>query len=290
MGKQPAFQFYPGDWTRDLDDQDLEIEGAWIRIICRLWWSDTPGEATKTIREWARILRKTEKKTREIFQILIEKHIASGDLLLNQKDNQTATIICRRMVSDWRISQIRKEVGKLGGNPSLFKKPEILDNQSSNQKPTPSSSSSSSSSSNLNIKEEEREESPPFPSVEIKEPKKKTIPPLIDDVKVYCQERKNNIDPEAWMAYYNSNGWMVGKNKMRDWKAAIITWEKRGGDGRGQQQTNNTRGDRSQTPREIDQPKEWLGTDIPSDYEETKQRNIKSLHAFADTFSKNHSL
>lgn len=142
MGKAPAFQFYPGDWTRDLDDQDLEVEGAWIRICCRLWWSETKGQATKPIREWARILRKTEKKTREIFQILLEKGIASGSIL----DNQNVTIISRRMVRDSEISEIRKRVGKLGGNPALQKPQTNLDNQTDNQKPTPSSSSSSSSS------------------------------------------------------------------------------------------------------------------------------------------------
>jgi hypothetical protein len=144
IGKNPAFQFYPSDWTRDLDDHDLEIEGAWIRIICRLWWSETPGESTKQIREWARILRKTEKKTMEILKILLEKGIASGGVLDNQSTNQTATIICRRMVSDYKISQLRKQVGKLGGNPNLIKKQNFLDNLSSNQIPTPSSSSSSS--------------------------------------------------------------------------------------------------------------------------------------------------
>lgn len=144
MAKAPAFQFYPGDWTRDLDDQDLEIEGAWIRICCRLWWSVTPGQATKTLKEWARILRKSEKKTQKIFQILFTKHIASGCVL----DNQNITIISRRMVRDFEISQIRREVGKLGGNPILLKSKNVLDNQTVNQKPTPSSSSSSSSSGN----------------------------------------------------------------------------------------------------------------------------------------------
>jgi len=125
MGKNPAFQFYPSDWTRDLDDQDIEVEGAWIRIICRLWWSEKRGESTKPLREWARILRKTEQKTSKIFQILFEKGIASGDVL----DNQNVTIISRRMVRDYEISQIRKAVGKLGGNPGLKKIQENLDNQ-----------------------------------------------------------------------------------------------------------------------------------------------------------------
>lgn len=150
MGKQPAFQFYPGDWTRDLDDQDLEIEGAWIRIICRLWWSETKGEATKPLNEWARILRKTEQKTMKIFQILIEKHIADGSLL----DNQNITIISRRMKRMVEISKLRYEVGLKGGNPSLLKTQNNLVNQTSNQNVRSSSSSSSSKIKKEIIKKE----------------------------------------------------------------------------------------------------------------------------------------
>ena len=43
----------------------------------------------------------------------------------------------------------------------------------------------------------------------------------------YCLERNNSIDAENFIDYYNSNGWKVGKNPMKDWKAAIRTWEKR---------------------------------------------------------------
>ena len=42
----------------------------------------------------------------------------------------------------------------------------------------------------------------------------------------YCRERNNGIDPEEFWAFYESKGWMVGKSPMKDWKAAIITWEK----------------------------------------------------------------
>ena len=51
--------------------------------------------------------------------------------------------------------------------------------------------------------------------------------PSLDEVKNYCILRKNNIDAEAFIAFYESKGWMIGKNKMKDWKQAIITWEKR---------------------------------------------------------------
>lgn len=50
--------------------------------------------------------------------------------------------------------------------------------------------------------------------------------PSIEEVKAYCIERKNQVDPIRWIDHYTSNGWMVGKNKMKDWKAAIRTWEK----------------------------------------------------------------
>ena len=56
--------------------------------------------------------------------------------------------------------------------------------------------------------------------------KGKFTPPTLEEVKTYCLERDNGIDPEAFIDYYESKGWMVGKNKMKDWKAAVRTWEK----------------------------------------------------------------
>lgn len=51
--------------------------------------------------------------------------------------------------------------------------------------------------------------------------------PTIEEVKNYCNERNNNIDPEAFIDFYKSKNWYIGKNKMKDWKAAVRTWEKR---------------------------------------------------------------
>ena len=52
-------------------------------------------------------------------------------------------------------------------------------------------------------------------------------PPTLDDVTAYCTERGNGIDPQRFIDYYQSNGWKVGKNPMKDWKAAVRTWEQR---------------------------------------------------------------
>lgn len=51
--------------------------------------------------------------------------------------------------------------------------------------------------------------------------------PSLEEVKAYCDERGNHIDPEQFVSFYESNGWKVGKNPMKDWKAAVRTWEKR---------------------------------------------------------------
>lgn len=53
------------------------------------------------------------------------------------------------------------------------------------------------------------------------------VKPTIEEVRAYCRDRGNTIDPEAFVAYYESKGWKVGNTPMRDWKAAVITWERR---------------------------------------------------------------
>ena len=56
--------------------------------------------------------------------------------------------------------------------------------------------------------------------------KKKFIPPTVEEVRAYCQERGNKVAPQAFCDFYESKGWMVGKNHMKDWQAAVRTWEK----------------------------------------------------------------
>lgn len=59
------------------------------------------------------------------------------------------------------------------------------------------------------------------------------VKPTVEEVKEYCLERNNNVDPEAFVSFYESKGWMVGKNKMKDWKAAVRTWERSRSSGTG---------------------------------------------------------
>lgn len=58
-----------------------------------------------------------------------------------------------------------------------------------------------------------------------KKPRKIFRPPTIQEVREYCLERENHIDAEYFVNFYQSKNWMVGKNKMKDWKACVRTWE-----------------------------------------------------------------
>lgn len=53
------------------------------------------------------------------------------------------------------------------------------------------------------------------------------IPPSVEEIKNYCEERKNNISADKFFDFYQAKNWMIGKNKMKDWRASVRTWERR---------------------------------------------------------------
>ena len=60
--------------------------------------------------------------------------------------------------------------------------------------------------------------------IESREKRKRFVPPTIEEIEAYGNETKYKIDAERFIAHYESNGWMVGKNKMKDWKGAVRNW------------------------------------------------------------------
>lgn len=52
--------------------------------------------------------------------------------------------------------------------------------------------------------------------------------PSLGEVTAYCQERGKGVDPQQWFDFYTSNGWRVGRNSMKNWRAAVRTWERNG--------------------------------------------------------------
>ena len=147
MGKQPSFQFYPGDWKRDAGVQSLSFEerGVWFEMMLLMFESAERGKlvfgsGTPMPEDAvARSLGLDRQRYVQILRKLLDYGVAS-------KDEKTGIIFCRRMVRDAELSKKRAECGKLGGNPNLLNqnssKREAKPNQSGKQNPTPSSSSS----------------------------------------------------------------------------------------------------------------------------------------------------
>lgn len=163
MGKQPSFQFYPGDWKRDAGVQSLSFEerGVWFEMMLLMFESAERGKlvfgsGTPMPEDAvARSLGLDRQRYVQILRKLLDYGVAS-------KDEKTGIIFCRRMVRDAELSKKRAECGKLGGNPNLLNqnssKCEAKSNQNGKQNPTPSSSSSISLKKEKKKKEKELEE------------------------------------------------------------------------------------------------------------------------------------
>ncbi len=66
--------------------------------------------------------------------------------------------------------------------------------------------------------------------VETPKPKKRFVPPTVEEVAAYCAERQNGVNPQRFVDFYTANGWTQGKGKpIKDWQAAVRTWEQRDG-------------------------------------------------------------
>ena len=109
------------------------------------------------------------------------------------------------------------ENGKKGGRP-----PKSKQNQ---EKPTETNENQQEPNESHKVKENKIKEDKVKESINIV-PLKRFIPPTVDEVALYCFERHNHVNAQKFVDYYSSNGWKVGKNPMKDWKAAVRTWER----------------------------------------------------------------
>ena len=64
-------------------------------------------------------------------------------------------------------------------------------------------------------------------TIQVTSNNKQSIPPTVGEVRAYCESRSNGIDPEMFIAFYEARGWKIGKDRMKSWKACVVTWEKR---------------------------------------------------------------
>lgn len=200
MSKAPSFQFYPNDWSHDLEEHPLEIEGAWIRICCKLWWSETRGKMTRTLEQWSRLLGIPQNLCEDIFTYILTWKI--GDV--EQNGNGQITVTSRRMFRAFtesefnRLRQCRWRGRRKNNGPIT----QVL-HQSNDH-----SSSSSSSSKKEIIK------------------RKKVLNVTDDEFSAWIQDLKNancyshlNIDEqlEKCILFFKTKNIIVSKPRFLNW-------------------------------------------------------------------------
>lgn len=112
----------------------------------------------------------------------------------------------------------RKEAGRKGGEASASKRKQTQANESKGKQAQANQADNDNVNVNVN-------------SINVINNKRRSAPnfkkPTIEDVKSYCEERRNGIDAQSFIDFYDARGWKLTKGVgMKDWKAAIRTWEK----------------------------------------------------------------
>ena len=97
-----------------------------------------------------------------------------------------------------------------------------------------------------------------------KPPRTRFVAPTVKDVAAYCQERRNNVDPQRFVDYYTANGWTQGRGKpIKDWRAAVRTWEGSSRDTKHEQPDLSWRNVRSTSPEDLVEYPSGSGQYIP---------------------------
>lgn len=151
-----------------------------------------------------------------VYEALIEYALESKTVQLSG-NAQKAFEACKPIIDS---NSRRFEAGLKGGRPKKtetigFEKEKTIGSEKEKPHENVHENVHENTHENVNVKEKETKRKSAF------------APPTIDDVRSYCFERGNAVDPQRFIDYYESNGWKVGRNPMKDWKAAVRTWEQR---------------------------------------------------------------
>lgn len=192
---------YINDYLSDTLHLSAEESGAYLFLIMHYW---KKGNISGDIEQISRISRCATSITQAILSEFFEyangswKHGRIDIELKKAQDNKEMRAIRAKKAADARWSK------------DATSKPQAMLNECPS--PTPSSSPISTQE----------------PTKKDSVPKRRTrfVKPTVFEVSSYCSERKNGVDPQRFIDHYESNGWMVGKTKMKDWKAAVRNWEK----------------------------------------------------------------
>ena len=159
----------------------------------------------------------------------VERLVNDYGLFKNDGQNMWSESVLNRLNRRTEVSEKRKLA-------ALARWRQGIENQSQTQAPASCRQVSenasvmqmqSNSNANAEHKGKEINEKEIIKEREKEKTARRFIPPTVEEVKARIDEMGYTFDAEAFIAFYQSNGWMVGKSKMKDWRAAMVTWQKR---------------------------------------------------------------
>ena len=180
---------------------------GWIKLHRQIleweWYSDN-----NCFRLFLHLLLKANHKEKRFkgIELKVGSIVTSRDLLARETGltSQQIRTALTKLISTNEITSVTSSQGTIIQIVS-YEKYQVSTNEITNEQPT----SNQQSTTNNNVKNE-----------------KKFIIPTFNDVLEYCMQNNLDVDGVKFINFYESKGWMVGKNKMKDWKAAIRTWVK----------------------------------------------------------------
>lgn len=206
MSKDPAVLFYTSDFLIGVSDMPFLERGYYITLLCLQHQKGHLSEKTicfslglASVSEIPSVMEKFDvDEEGKYFQHRMEEEAA-------KRSNYTES---------------RRNNGKKGGRP-----PNHMDNHMDNHMGNENENENTPVEAEVEILDNGGKEK----GVQGEKPRgSKFSPPSVDEVSTYCMERGNRVDAESFCDFYASKGWLVGKTPMKDWKAAVRTWEKRG--------------------------------------------------------------
>ena len=224
MSSTPYMKFYIGDYLADTQHLSCLEHGAYVLLIFAYWQNGGPlPNDTKLLRRYTRtdanMWRKCSKNVLEMFH-------AENDVLIHARIEKE--LAKRAQVSIHNTNAINKRWNERNTNVIPTKYPNdtipiVHSPYSYKNKRIEEAASAAVSVSKTSKKREKVAKSEPLPPSS----SRRFLPPSVDQVRLYCDERRNKVDPATFCDFYAAKGWKIGKETMKDWQAAVRTWEKR---------------------------------------------------------------
>lgn len=244
--KPPAFMFYVDDFSSDdkVESMSTEAVGCYILLLCKAWRASPPATIPDDDLKLARWARVSDERWIELRPQVLAPWVLGSD----------GRWLQRRLRKEYDKQRARAVALSTSGKKGAAKRWQAYGNAigDANGDAIATEYGNGSEPAIENVSSETN-----CKSTSKRARGKRFVKPTVAQVKAYCAERKNRVDPQAFVDFYESKGWMVGRNPMKDWQAAIRTWEKNSNEvsygkrtgtprvGPGQQYDPNDTGDRS---------------------------------------------